>query len=287
MQGISLSKCNSSMVGHNEQEHTNLAQSIPRVIAINVGGYYFETKLSTLTKDKDSMLAAMFSGRHELDTDSEGRYFIDRDGTYFKEILNYLRDSTQLPNADRALEVYKEAQFYQIQGLIDTLDRFSNVFAHKLEEAKKSKLGSDFEKWQQQIITCAQNKSLQNLTSTSKVSLLSQEDHEKVMECGDCIGPHAHNLVVSKPATQGVVHHQETFDYVQRRFRETDLVVCILSNADMKMFISITEADLKNNGYCVSFREEKIRCKNVKLHYGIGKEECRFNVTEHVVEFEW
>ena len=81
------------------------AQSLPRVIAINVGGYYFETKLSTLTKDKDSMLAAMFSGRHELDTDSEGRYFIDRDGTYFKEILNYLRDSTQLPNADRALEV--------------------------------------------------------------------------------------------------------------------------------------------------------------------------------------
>ena len=81
------------------------AQSLPRVIAINIGGYYFETKLSTLTKDKDSMLAAMFSGRHELDTDSEGRYFIDRDGTYFKEILNYLRDSTQLPNADRALEV--------------------------------------------------------------------------------------------------------------------------------------------------------------------------------------
>ena len=51
------------------------------------------------------MLAAMFSGRHELDTDSEGRYFIDRDGTYFKEILNYLRDSTQLPSAERALEV--------------------------------------------------------------------------------------------------------------------------------------------------------------------------------------
>ena len=54
-----------------------------------------------------------------------------------------------------------------------------------------------------------------------------------------------------------------------------------------KMFISMTEADLKNNGYCCSFREEKIRCKNIKLHYGIGKEECRFNVTEHVVEFDW
>jgi len=171
--------------------------------------------------------------------------------------------------------------------LVDTLERFSNVFAHKLEDARKSKLGSDFEKWQQQIITCAQTKSLQNLQSTSKVSLLSVEDHQKIMECRDCVGPHAHNLVVSKPAKQGVIHHQETFDYVQRRFKETDLVVCILTNAEMKMFINMTEADLKNSGYCCSFREEKIRCKNIKLHYGIGKEECRFNVTEHVVEFEW
>lgn len=29
------------------------------------------------------MLAAMFSGRHYIPTDAEGRYFIDRDGTYF------------------------------------------------------------------------------------------------------------------------------------------------------------------------------------------------------------
>lgn len=29
------------------------------------------------------MLAAMFSGRHYIPTDAEGRYFIDRDGAYF------------------------------------------------------------------------------------------------------------------------------------------------------------------------------------------------------------
>ena len=88
--------------------HFSLSQSLPRVIPLNVGRYSFVTTLSTLTKDKDSMLAAMFSGRHELDTDSEGRYFIDRDGTYFKYILNYLRDRKQLPSADIALEVRPE-----------------------------------------------------------------------------------------------------------------------------------------------------------------------------------
>jgi len=97
------------MVGHSESQGP--VSSLPRVIPLNVGGYSFVTTLSTLTKDKDSMLAAMFSGRHELDTDSEGRYFIDRDGTYFKYILNYLRDRKQLPSADIALEVRTRPEY--------------------------------------------------------------------------------------------------------------------------------------------------------------------------------
>ena len=79
--------------------------TLPRVISLNVGGYKFVTTLSTLTKDSNSMLAAMFSGRHHLDTDSEGRYFIDRDGSYFEHILNFLRDSSHLPSTKIALEV--------------------------------------------------------------------------------------------------------------------------------------------------------------------------------------
>jgi uracil-DNA glycosylase len=38
------------------------------------------------------MLAAMFSGRHHIERDEKGRYFIDRDGKLFNYILNYLRN---------------------------------------------------------------------------------------------------------------------------------------------------------------------------------------------------
>jgi hypothetical protein len=48
---------------------------------------------STLRKDPTSMLAAMFGGKFALLTDSEGCYFIDRDGSLFHYILTYLRTS--------------------------------------------------------------------------------------------------------------------------------------------------------------------------------------------------
>lgn len=55
----------------------------PEVISLNVGGTYFTTRLSTLRRYEDTMLAAMFSGRHYIPRDADGRYFIDRDGAYF------------------------------------------------------------------------------------------------------------------------------------------------------------------------------------------------------------
>lgn len=55
----------------------------PEVVPLNIGGTHFTTRLSTLRRYEDTMLAAMFSGRHYIPTDSEGRYFIDRDGTHF------------------------------------------------------------------------------------------------------------------------------------------------------------------------------------------------------------
>ena len=56
-------------------------------VKLNVGGKIYSTTLSTLRKDPDSMLCAMFSGRHELKPDAEdGAYFIDRKGKLFRYV---------------------------------------------------------------------------------------------------------------------------------------------------------------------------------------------------------
>lgn len=95
-------------------------------IKLDIGGHHFTTSLLTLTKDSGSMLSAMFSGRHELKTEHDGSYFVDRDGTHFRYILNYLRDGeikegTLSTNETFLRELLTEAEYYQLSGLVTHL----------------------------------------------------------------------------------------------------------------------------------------------------------------------
>lgn len=75
----------------------------PEVVPLNIGGAHFTTRLSTLRRYEDTMLAAMFSGRHYIPTDAEGRYFIDRDGTHFGYVSPSVVNSVALASKCRGL----------------------------------------------------------------------------------------------------------------------------------------------------------------------------------------
>lgn len=106
-------------------------------VKLCVGGQTFVTSTLTLTKDPRSMLAAMFSGRHPLRQDDQGSYFIDRDSTQFRYVLNYLRDggfrAGTLPR-DRCFlsELATEAEYYQLDGLARLVDDL----IHDLEKCR-------------------------------------------------------------------------------------------------------------------------------------------------------
>jgi len=100
------------------------------VINLNVGGKRFSTSLTTLQcADAGSVLAAMFSGRYSLEKDASGYFFIDRDGTAFKYILNYLRDganSIPVMKSPYAVQlVSREAKYYGLTRLANLLWRDS------------------------------------------------------------------------------------------------------------------------------------------------------------------
>ena len=66
------------------------------------------------------MLHAMFSGRFDTKPNEDGSYFIDRDGTHFRYILNYLRTGQLVVPEDKVVrrELLTEAEFYQVEGII-------------------------------------------------------------------------------------------------------------------------------------------------------------------------
>ena len=123
-----------------------------KLVKLNVGGHLFSTSLETLTKDPGmfwtlsvsyskilsiiwlstvsvivfilgSMLHAMFSGRFDTKPSEDGSYFIDRDGTHFRYILNYLRTGQLIVPQDKTVfkELLAEAEFYQVEGIINDL----------------------------------------------------------------------------------------------------------------------------------------------------------------------
>ena len=92
-------------------------------VILNVGGTLYTTTQHTLSKFPDSMLGAMVSGQFPSTVDSNGNYFIDRDGEIFRYILNFLRSSRlALPSDFKDYDLLMiEADFFQISPLIDAI----------------------------------------------------------------------------------------------------------------------------------------------------------------------
>ena len=132
------------------------------MIELNVGGSHYTTLLSTLTKDADSNLAAMFTGKLPVYKDKDGRYFLDGDGKLFQYILDYLRTGTfpyeVIPNTggfgfgghsnfphgiDKiSIALYKEAVLFGLKALEGHLEQYKGMYIEKqLESFRKSKTG--------------------------------------------------------------------------------------------------------------------------------------------------
>ena len=106
------------------------------LVKLNVGGCKFTTTRSTLTNDPDSMLARMFAHEESVAPaakDEDGAFFIDRDGAYFKTILNFMRGGNLIVEPGISLEGLKaEAEYYGLDSLEE-----------KIEEKIKEKMTSE------------------------------------------------------------------------------------------------------------------------------------------------
>jgi len=112
-----------------EKAKLAMVQQFQPKIKLDVGGSKFTTSLTTLRRFPDTMIGAMFSGRHALPLDEEGYHFVDRDGTHFRYILNFLRspETFELDLAGSALkELKSECDYY---GIVDLMFPFTPIAA--------------------------------------------------------------------------------------------------------------------------------------------------------------
>ena len=105
----------------------------PSRVRLNVGGKYFLTTYETLSNPHNQQKPTYFSGitsgcfKEEYDELlKEPYFFIDRDPTHFRYVLNYLRDGNVncIPQKIELLrEILQESSFYAIEGLTISLEK--------------------------------------------------------------------------------------------------------------------------------------------------------------------
>lgn len=102
--------------------------SSTEVVLLNVGGSHFSTTRGTLLKSEGSRLSVMFvteeAAMEALPRDADGRCFIDRDGTHFGLILNYLRDGDATfpaADSDAFAALQREVDWYGLYQMSDCM----------------------------------------------------------------------------------------------------------------------------------------------------------------------
>ncbi|MBN3303500.1 KCNRG protein, partial [Amia calva] len=95
------------------------------IITLNVGGETFTTLVSTLNKYPEARLARMLDGSDPEFRVGNGHYFVDRDGTLFKHILDYIRNGQLSLPADffDYPGLIREAEFYGLPKLAELLSQ--------------------------------------------------------------------------------------------------------------------------------------------------------------------
>ena len=89
-------------------------QDPANVVVLNVGGLCFTTYRSTLLS-KDS---SFFKGLIDSSPPHCQEFFVDRDPTYFRFVLNWLRGVRYLPDDDDILqELLWEADYFNLPDL--------------------------------------------------------------------------------------------------------------------------------------------------------------------------
>ena len=95
-----------------------------QIIDLNVGGSFYTTQLKTLLSEPNSLFSDIFETKKlEEIRDGNNRLFIDRDGSLFKYVLDYLRNKKLLlDDSMEKIRLKNEAEYYKLPNLVKLIE---------------------------------------------------------------------------------------------------------------------------------------------------------------------
>jgi len=102
-------------------------EEYPKRIKLKVGGMMFETLQETLTNGKSILLTTIFTGNYKMEKGKDEAYFIDKDPSSFRLILDHLRGYPfpveELTSYEQNI-LYQDAMFFQCPELCQKLKTY-------------------------------------------------------------------------------------------------------------------------------------------------------------------
>lgn len=150
--GSDLLSCGDSSLLEQSEKSFDRINGIPRAanltldnspVHLNVGGRLYTTSLETLTSHPNSRISKLFNGEIPIVLDTiNHQYFIDRDGNYFRFVLNYLRTgkSNITENFDELNGLLEEAKYFGLNGMVREL---ADLIDARRKLKQKREIGSD------------------------------------------------------------------------------------------------------------------------------------------------
>lgn len=116
----------------------------------------------------------MFTGPPKLVKDKDGRFFIDRDGTHFGAVLDYLR-MEEVP-IKHLVEVHKEAVYYGIKPLVKVLEDTPHFFGETMGRKQFLSRVRNYQENLEVIIRVARAEAMASRYSTILMCILRTEE---------------------------------------------------------------------------------------------------------------
>jgi len=279
-------------------------------VKLNVGGVFFQTNLSTLMKEKDSLLFSLVTGKLESYQSNDGFFYIDRDGTRFKHILNFLRDGLipQKVFCDMGEELMIEAKFFEIGSLKKALTLLQSKVDDKSLEilSIKEDGGTNIEGKTRKASRVLNVNPLVNLENkvtevterifqsiTKKLDLVTISDtHEyKSIEHGNVADASSYfEIIHEKIDGLGVLFAdhfgEDSSKLIKDALADCKQIVEGFSTRDKVVASDIANFQLQLNEAVLKFKDQSISCKNEIKEFVETSLQSAFEKHEDKMEIE-